>query len=244
LDAAETLGPLSLVDAYRVQAQLTRRRLARGERRIGWKLGYTSAVMRSQMGVAEPNHGPLTDAMLLPDDAEVSTELVQPRVEPEIALRFARPLSAEDGPVGRDEVLAAAESAYASLEVVHSTWADYRFTLEQNTADGSSAGQVVLGPRLRTNALDAVEVELSVDGRPAGRGRGSDAAGHPADAVAWLLASLAPDGLGLQAGDVVITGGLTAAAPLQPGSLISALFQGPVLDQPERVTVRRAGTAR
>jgi len=57
--------PLPLADAYRVQDQVTALRLAAGERVAGWKLGYTSAVMRAQMGVEAPNFGPLTDAMLL-----------------------------------------------------------------------------------------------------------------------------------------------------------------------------------
>jgi len=54
---------LSLADAYRVQDQVTALRLAGGERRAGWKLGYTSAVMRAQMGIDAPNFGPLTDAI-------------------------------------------------------------------------------------------------------------------------------------------------------------------------------------
>jgi hypothetical protein len=31
---------------------------ARALRRAGWKLGYTSAVMRAQMGITAPNFGP------------------------------------------------------------------------------------------------------------------------------------------------------------------------------------------
>jgi 2-keto-4-pentenoate hydratase len=57
---SEEIG-LSPADAYRVQDQVTALRLADGERLAGWKLGYTSAVMRAQMGVASPNFGPLTD---------------------------------------------------------------------------------------------------------------------------------------------------------------------------------------
>ena len=55
---------LSLADAYRVQDQVTALRLAGGERRAGWKLGYTSAVMRAQMGIDAPNFGPLTGRWL------------------------------------------------------------------------------------------------------------------------------------------------------------------------------------
>jgi len=34
-----------VTDAYRVQDQMTALRLADGERRAGWKLGYTSTVV-------------------------------------------------------------------------------------------------------------------------------------------------------------------------------------------------------
>ena len=54
-----------MADAYRIQAMLVQRRFDRGERHIGWKLGYTSLAMREQMGIGEPNFGPLTDAMVV-----------------------------------------------------------------------------------------------------------------------------------------------------------------------------------
>ena len=109
---------------------------------VGWKLGYTSEVMRRQMGIARPNIGPLTDRMLLNSGDAVHERLVQPRVEPEIGLRLQTALDARHAPVDRHTVVAAVEGAYACLEVVHSTWTGYRFNLEQNTADNSSAGQV------------------------------------------------------------------------------------------------------
>jgi 2-keto-4-pentenoate hydratase len=84
---------LSLADAYRVQDQVTALRLAGGERRAGWKLGYTSAVMRAQMGIDAPNFGPLTDAMLLSSPAILPGGARQPRIEPEIGLRLGRRLA-------------------------------------------------------------------------------------------------------------------------------------------------------
>lgn len=221
LDPISDRAPLSLDDAYAIQAVVTRTRLDRGERVVGWKLGYTSLAMREQMGVDAPNFGPLTDAMLLADSATVPVSMTQPRVEPEVALRFAR-----DVPVGADRaaVLAAVGSAHAALEVVDSVWTGYRFTLEDNTADGSSAAGVVLGPELPLDRIDDVEVVLLVDGEPFGTGRGSDASGHPADGVVWLVEQLATRGEQLRAGDVVITGGLTRAAALEPGSTVEATF--------------------
>lgn len=225
---------LSLADAYVIQTLLTQARVARGERVIGWKLGYTSLVMRQQMGIDSPNFGPLTDAMLLEDGGLTPQTMIQPRVEPEIALRFAR-----DVPPGADRaaVLDCVGSAHACLEIVDSVWNGYRFKLEDNTADGSSAAGVVLGPELSLHAIDRIDVSLWVDGEPAGVGVSSDASGHPADGVAWLVAQLAARNDRLRAGDVVITGGLTRAAPLVSGSVISARF---ACDPPVKVSVRRA----
>ena len=221
LDPISDRFELALDDAYAIQALITKARLSRGERMVGWKLGYTSLVMREQMGVDAPNFGPLTDAMLLADGDAVPATMTQPRVEPEVALRFARDV--EPG-ADRDGVLAAVGTAHACLEVVDSVWTDYRFRLEDNTADGSSAAGVVLGAGLPLDRLDTVEVTLLVDGEPFGSGRGSDASGHPADGVVWLAVQLAARGERIRAGDVVITGGLTRAAPLAAGTTIAAVY--------------------
>lgn len=236
-DRRVTLDPISdrvglcLADAYAIQSRVTRARLDRGERVIGWKLGYTSLAMREQMGVDDPNFGPLTDAMLVADGATVPGSMTQPRVEPEVALRFT-----SDVPPGADRaaVLAAVGTAHAALEVVDSVWTGYRFRLEDNTADGSSAAGVVLGPELPLDRVADVEVTLFVDGEAVGSGRGSDASGHPANGVVWLVEQLEARGEWLRAGDVVITGGLTRAAALEPGGTIEAVF-----DATTRVSVRR-----
>ena len=227
LDAEATLGTPDLATAYAIQRALLGLRLAAGERVVGWKLGYTSEVMRRQMGIDRPNIGPLTDWMLLGSGDAVDERLVQPRVEPEIGLRLQTALDARQAPVDRHRVAAAVEGAYACLEVVHSTWTGYRFNLEQNTADNSSAGQVVIGPRLPVTdlmALDTVAVHLHDGHNTLGQGVGADADGHPLDAVARLARVLATMDRRLEAGDLVITGGLTAACALEVGGRLLGLF--------------------
>lgn len=215
-------GPFPLDLAYDVQDRITAARLARGEQIVGWKLGYTSAAMREQMGVASPNHGPLTDAMVLADGAVLPSGTLHPRVEPEVALTFREPVPPD---ADIEAVMAACERAVACLEVVDSVWEGYRFHLEDNTADGSSAAFVVLGADLPTDDLPAVAVDLCVDGVPVESGTGAAASGHPAAGVAWLAARLAERGRAVEAGHVVITGGLTKAHPLTPGGTVSARFR-------------------
>lgn len=235
IPAISASRPMSLDDAYGVQALVSSARLARGERIAGWKLGYTSLAMRQQMGIDAPNFGPLTDAMLLPSGAFASASLIQPRVEPEIAVVLGSPL---EGAVGVEQVAAAVAHAVGCLEVVDSVFADYRFTLEDNTADGSSAAQVVLGARLpaTADALAQVEVNLRHNGEVVGAATGAAASGDPLAGVAWLVGQLARSGRRLEAGDVVITGGLCRAVPLAPGDRVSARFSGGI-----EVSVARRG---
>jgi 2-oxo-3-hexenedioate decarboxylase len=49
---------------------------------------------------------------------------------------------------------------------------------------------------------------------------GAASLGHPAAAVAWLVRELAARGEGLRAGQVVLSGGLTAATPIRPGDTV------------------------
>lgn len=130
-------APLDLAAAYRVQRAVTQRRIASGQRVVGWKLGFTSGVMREQMGIQEPNYGPLTDVMALTNGAMAPAFLRQPRVEPEVAL-----VVSDDIEPGTPwyEVREYVGSARAALEVVDSSWVDYRFDLADNTADSSSVG--------------------------------------------------------------------------------------------------------
>jgi len=81
-----------------------------------------------------------------------------------------------------------------------------------------------VGPPLLVSDLAALPVELSVDGEVVERGAGAAASGHPALGVVWLAEQLAGRGQALEPGDLVITGGLTSAHPLEPGHSISASF--------------------
>jgi 2-keto-4-pentenoate hydratase len=223
---------LSIDDAYAIQRAGAALRLERGEKLIGWKLGYTSLAMRAQMGIDQPNFGPLTDAMLVAHGGDASPALIQPRVEPEIGLRFNRSVPAD---ANLDEVLSTVGEAFACLEIVDSVYPNYRFRLEDNTADGSSAAQVVVGPALRNiDRLDEVTVVLLRNGMECGSATGEAASGHPAAGVVWLVGQLALQGLHIEAGNIVITGGLTRAVPLDFGDLVEAVF-----DAETRVAVHR-----
>lgn len=236
LDSARESTTLTLEGAYSVQERLTELRLAEGRCHVGYKLGYTSAVMRRQMGIPAPNFGPLLDDMVL-HDSDPARGFLQPRVEPEIGIVLSRELSGPD--LMLHEVADAVAEVRVCLEIVDSIWRGYRFTAEQNTADGSSAAGVVFGPLLDVDPLHChrISVELFENDATVATAVSAAAGGHPLHGVAWLAAQLTERGQRLHPGELVITGGLTAATPLRPGATISARFGGSTT-----VSVRRPAT--
>ena len=66
--------------------QIADRVSAAGRRAIGHKVGLTSAAMRRQMGVRQPDYGHLLDRMFWLEHEPIAiSSFLQPRVEPEIA---------------------------------------------------------------------------------------------------------------------------------------------------------------
>ena len=213
----------SMKDAYRIQQLITEHKIRKGQKIIGWKLGYTSLAMREQMNVSEPNFGPLLNGMILFSGSSVSKELVQPKVEPEIAVKFGKSLS---GSVIFDEIVDAVESAYGALEIVDSVYDSYNFKIQDNTADGSSAAQFVLGPTIEKYSLEKTEVVFLKNGNIVDTCKGSAASGHPLNGIFWLIKSLGEHGSRIEAGQIVITGGLTSAVDIRKGDHIRAILEG------------------
>jgi 2-keto-4-pentenoate hydratase len=165
--------------------------------------------------------------MVLADgDDIILADLVAPMVEPEIAFRLGQPLT---GPgITAADVLAATGSVCPALEIIDSRITDWRITFNDTVADNGSSARCVFGPEqpLRADTdLSAEIVRLTENGTELARGPATAALGHPATAVAWLANALAEFGAGLRAGDLVLSGSLTRATPLQPGCQYTATFQ-------------------
>lgn len=222
----DTEPGLSLDDAYAIQDAVLARRLASGRRVVGAKLGLTSVAKQVQMGVASPVFGWLTDDMVLAADGCVTLdEVIHPRVEPEIVFHLGDELA---GPgVTHHDVLDAADWVTCGLEVIDSRYEDFRFTLPDVVADDTSASRFVLGTnRISPDAtpLDLLGVLLEVGSDLRETAAGAACLGHPAAAVAALANWVGERGRVLEAGWVVLSGGLTAAVPLTAEAPVRATF--------------------
>jgi len=217
---------LRVETGYAAQSLVVEHRLQAGEKIIGTKLGLTSRVKRQALGIDEPVFGRLTSGMVIPHGAPVPLdELIHPRAEPELAFLVGERIEAPTTVAG---VLAATEAVFPAIEVMDSRYSE-SFRLADSVADNAGAARVIVGARgLPPEAL----VDLSVLGcvfRCRGAidtAAGGAVMGHPAAALVWLVEALAARGESVEAGSIVLSGGLTASVPLQARGVATAEFDG------------------
>jgi 2-oxo-3-hexenedioate decarboxylase len=217
---------LDLATAYDIQEEALRLRVQRGETVIGIKLGLTSRAKQQQMSVTSPLTAWLTDAMVLPAGEPLPRErLIHPRVEPEIVFVMGHRL---EGPnVTPETALAAVDRVHAGVEVIDSRFIDFRFRLPDVVADNASSALFVVGEHGHAAAdLDlALEAcNLEVDGEVVATATGGAVQGHPAAALASAANDLASRGHAIEAGWVVLTGGMTDAVLAPEGATLAARF--------------------
>lgn len=223
---------ISLEEAYDIQRASMARRLERGERLVGMKMGLTSRAKMEQVGVHSPIYGHLTDQMLLGDGGALDpSEHVHPRVEPEVAFILGRDL---EGPTTPSDALAAVESICGALEVIDSRYRDFKFTIIDVVADNASSSKLVLGPkRLAPAALaDAgfdlgnLGMVLEHNGQVVQTGSSAAIFDHPLRSLAELANLLAERGEKLAAGQIVLAGAATAAVHVSSGDHVRAVIDG------------------
>lgn len=212
--------------AYRVQRAGIEHRAASGRPRVGVKLGLTSYAKQEQMGVDAPITGVLTEDMRLSPGEELRLdELIHPKVEPEIAFVFAAPLAGED--VTAAEVRAAVLSVHGAVEIIDSRYLNFDFELTDVVADNaSSARYLVLPDGVAPDSVDVIAEAVTMrvgQGTPV-EATGAAVMGDPYEAVAVAVRALAGRGDGIRAGELVLTGALTAAQLIEPGSTTVAEF--------------------
>ncbi|MFF9481829.1 2-keto-4-pentenoate hydratase [Streptomyces sp. NPDC014733] len=224
----DLIGRDDLTAAYAVQADLTARRLARGARVTGRKIGLTSESVQRQLGVDRPDFGVLFDDMAHPDGGTIPAgRVLQPRVEAEIAFVLRADLAT--GPLDTAQVRDAIAYGVAALEVCGSRIAGWDISLGDTVADNASSGAYVLGADRRT--LDEAEpvdagMTMCVNGTEVSTGTGAACLGDPVEALRWLARTARELGAPLRAGQVVLSGALGPMHAVSPGDTVTARLTG------------------
>ncbi len=214
-------------DAYAVQREWAKGRVAAGHRPVGRKIGLTSKVMQDATGIDEPDYGIIFDDMVIESGASVEFDrFLNVRIEVELAFVLADRLV---GPgVTIFDVLDATSYVVPALEILNSHIELEGRTIVDTISDNAAMGAMVMGGRpVRPDAIDLRWVPALLSRNQTIEESGVSAAvlGHPAMGVAWLANALAKHGQALEAGEIVLAGSFTRPMWVERGDTISADYR-------------------
>ena len=106
------------------------------------------------------------------------------------------------------------------FEIVDSRIRDWKIKIQDTVADNASCGVLTLGglrksPRHLDLALAGMVLEKN--GEVISTSAGASVQGSPVNAVAWLANTLGRLGIGLKAGEVILSGSQSPLVPVKPG---------------------------
>ena len=219
-----------LAAAYQVSAAITARRLAEGDRPVGWKIGFTNRTIWDEYGVHAPIWGPVYDttATAVSPSATIDAPLAglsEPRIEPEIVFRIATP---PEPSMDDHALFACIDGITHGFEIVQSVFPGWRFKAADTVAAFALHARLYHGafvPPSEGEGLEgwierlaAFEIGLSRDGEFVDRGRGANVLDSPLSALGHFVRGLdRVSGERLKPGDVVTTGTVTRAFPVRAG---------------------------
>ena len=210
---------ITIADAYAIQQRMVWRRLETGEAIIGKKIGVTSKVVMDMLGVDQPDFGQMTSGMVFNEGEPVDTAtLIAPKAEAEVAFMLKSDLA---GPgVTAADVLRATDCVMPCFEIVDSRIRDWKIKIQDTVADNASCGLLTLGGmRKSPRALDLAlaGMVLEKNGEVVSTSAGAAVQGSPVNAVAWLANTLGRLGIGLKAGELILSGSQSPMLAVKPG---------------------------
>ena len=230
---SESHPGLTPESGYAAARKLHAHRCARGWRPVGRKIGFTNRTLWERYGVHEPMWGTVYDKTMVSSDggrASVALAgLAQPRIEPEIAFRLKSAPPATQDP---QALLACIEWIAHAIEIVQCHHPQWKVTIADCTADNGLHGRLVLGTPVPVEkiaglaaALPFLKVTLRKGNEVKDQGIGSNVLGSPLLALAFLAEVLEKQGEKLEPGEIISTGTLTDAHPVEAGETWSTSFQ-------------------
>ena len=209
----KTLGPqdapATISDAYDIQDKYVALLHSEHGATVGYKVGLTSATMQAFCGIDHPIAGVVLAGRVYRSGATVRrSHYGRLGLEFEIAVRIKSDVPVKSGPLTADLIEPHIDGICAAIELVDDRSADYaNLDVLSLVADNSWNGGIVLSEFAATwPDLESVLGRATKDRVAIGEGHGRDILGHPFNSVAWLASQLASRGVGLKAGQVVMTG--------------------------------------
>lgn len=218
---------LTVEQAYELQDGLLEKRLKENNTKtVGIKLGLTSEAKQKMMGVNEAIYGYLHADMLAYEWEPIRcSELIHPKAEPEIAFFIGEDVQREN--VTEEDILRATSYVAPAMEIIDSRYQNFQFELVDVIADNCSSARFVIGSKLvlpESIDLGNIGMVMTKNGNVEQTGTSAAVLGHPLKAMVWAAKSLSKRGRGFKKGDVVLSGAMSEAIPIERGDTVVADF--------------------
>jgi len=229
----QPFAPQTMAEAYAVQAGMVSRLAETRGPAVGYKIAYTSAVMRERAGIGQACYGRIPASLVQDSPAAVdSSEYGGVGIECEVAVKMGADMPASDAPYTRESIAEYIEWLAASFELVDRRDApslDGQMAEICSIVTNISNGGAVLGERIADwQGIDLVASRgtMKVNGETVGEGVGSDVMGHPLEPLVWLANTLAADGVPMEKSALILTGSFAPPVMLKPGDEASIHIDG------------------
>jgi 2-oxo-hept-3-ene-1,7-dioate hydratase len=221
---------ITIADAYAIQKAWVDLKLAEGRVVKGHKIGLTSKAMQSALNIDEPDSGVLLNEMFFADGGLAPTDrFIATRVEAELAFIMSKRLSGPDCTMfdvlnATDFVVPALEILDTRIERVDRETKATRKIFDTIADNAANAGIVLGGRPVRPLETDLrwIGALCFKNGQIEETGLAAGVLNHPATAVAWLANKIAPLGLALEPGQVVLAGSFIRPIETRKGDTIQA----------------------
>lgn len=221
---------ITIADAYAIQKAWVDVKIAEGRIVRGHKIGLTSKAMQSALNIDEPDSGVLLDDMFFADGGLVPTErFIATRVEAELAFVMSKRLEGPDCTLfdvlnATDFVVPALEILDTRIERVDPKTKATRKIFDTIADNAANAGIVLGGRPIRPLDADLrwIGALCFRNGQLEETGLAAGVLNHPATAVAWLANKIAPLGLALEPGQIVLAGSFIRPIETRKGDTIQA----------------------
>jgi 2-keto-4-pentenoate hydratase len=219
----EEQRPASLDEGWAIQRQVDE--LA-GER-IGWKIAASNPTGQAALGLDGPIGGSLYRVNRFISGATVAPGVMGVS-EAEFSFIIGSALAPEDGPYSRERVIAAIGELRPAIEIPTSRFAaPGKVGAPSLLADCAVAGWCLVGEPVASwdpDELPSHAVTMYCNDEAVANGSGANVLGNPVDALVWLANDLASRGIGLAAGELVMTGSSCPPNPIKVGDRLRADF--------------------
>lgn len=224
--------PQDEIQGYALQSEINRRLSKAGLGRVvGHKIGCTTPVMQSFLGIPNPCAGDVFEATVRHVTATVPRSgFVKLGIECEIGVELGRNVFPSDGPFTRGNIAPAVGAVMVAMEIVDDRYRDYAaLGVPTLIADDFFNSGCVLGEPLsswRDLDLAALSGSTTINGKVVGNGTGGLIMSHPLDALAWLAELRATRGMGLKQGEFVLLGSVVQTQWLNAGDQATVEVSG------------------